>query len=53
VFDLTDYDGRRPDWGAHAIDFSMFPKPFLDQFRTMTELRVQRARDCPSAFRIA
>jgi NAD(P)-dependent dehydrogenase (short-subunit alcohol dehydrogenase family) len=31
---FTDYDGRRPDWGKLAIDFSVLPGPFIDMFRT-------------------
>jgi NAD(P)-dependent dehydrogenase (short-subunit alcohol dehydrogenase family) len=37
---FTDYDGRRPDWGRHAIDFSMFPPSFIDYFRTGTDLQI-------------
>jgi hypothetical protein len=37
---FTDYDGRRPDWGRHAIDFSMFPPSFVDYFRTGTDLQI-------------
>jgi NAD(P)-dependent dehydrogenase (short-subunit alcohol dehydrogenase family) len=39
-YGFTDYDGRRPDWGRHAIDFSMFPPAFLDYFRTGTDLQI-------------
>jgi NAD(P)-dependent dehydrogenase (short-subunit alcohol dehydrogenase family) len=38
---LTDYDGRRPDWGRHAIDFSMLPPSFVDYFRTGTQLQIE------------
>jgi NAD(P)-dependent dehydrogenase (short-subunit alcohol dehydrogenase family) len=31
---LTDYDGRRPDWGRHAIDWSVLPAPLVKMFRT-------------------
>ena len=33
-YDLTDYDGRRPDWGAHTIDWSGHPAWMLEMFRT-------------------
>jgi NAD(P)-dependent dehydrogenase (short-subunit alcohol dehydrogenase family) len=33
-FGVTDYDGHRPDWGAHAIDWSVLPRAFVDVFRT-------------------
>lgn len=28
-YGFTDVDGRRPDWGAHDIDFSMLPASML------------------------
>ncbi len=31
-FGLTDYDGRRPDWGALDIDYSMFDAKFLQEY---------------------
>jgi NAD(P)-dependent dehydrogenase (short-subunit alcohol dehydrogenase family) len=31
---LTDYDGRRPDWGRHKIDWSVLPPEWVDLFRT-------------------
>jgi hypothetical protein len=37
-YGLVDYDGRRPDWGRHQIDFSTLPPAFLDLFRTGTAL---------------
>jgi NAD(P)-dependent dehydrogenase (short-subunit alcohol dehydrogenase family) len=37
---FTDYDGRRPDWGRHQIDFSGLPKTWVDVFRTGTELEL-------------
>jgi NAD(P)-dependent dehydrogenase (short-subunit alcohol dehydrogenase family) len=37
-YGFTDADGRRPDWGAHAIDWSVLPAPFVDVFRTMTTM---------------
>jgi hypothetical protein len=33
-YGLSDYDGRRPDWGRHKIDFSTLPPTWLDLFRT-------------------
>ena len=41
VYGFTDADGRRPDWSAHAIDFSKHPKSFLNWFRTGLELQSQ------------
>jgi NAD(P)-dependent dehydrogenase (short-subunit alcohol dehydrogenase family) len=40
-YKFTDYDGRRPDWGALTIDFSVVPTPLVDMFRTGTELQFQ------------
>jgi NAD(P)-dependent dehydrogenase (short-subunit alcohol dehydrogenase family) len=40
-YNFTDYDGRRPDWGKHAIDFSMFPPSFIDYFRTGADLQIR------------
>ena len=28
---FTDYDGRRPDWGRHKIDFSVLPPTWIDR----------------------
>jgi NAD(P)-dependent dehydrogenase (short-subunit alcohol dehydrogenase family) len=36
-YGFTDYDGRRPDWGRHAIDFSVLPPEWIDLFRTATD----------------
>src|SRR5262249_19515936 len=33
-YGFTDHDGRRPDWGAHAIDWSPRPPSFMRVFRT-------------------
>lgn len=41
AYGFTDVDGRRPDWGTHAIDFSGHPQWFLDWFRTGLELQLQ------------
>src|SRR5687768_13382314 len=37
-YGFTDYDGRRPDWGRHKIDFSVLPTTWIDLFRTATDL---------------
>ena len=41
VYGFTDADGRQPDWGARAIDFSMAPPSFLEMFRTGLRLQQQ------------
>ena len=40
-YELTDYDGRRPDWGRHKIDFSVLPAAWIDVFRTGTNLELE------------
>ena len=40
-YGIGDYDGRRPDWGAVAIDWSVVPKSFVETFRTGTELQLR------------
>jgi NAD(P)-dependent dehydrogenase (short-subunit alcohol dehydrogenase family) len=40
-YKLSDYDGRRPDWGRHEIDFSVLPPSLIDVFRTGTDLEIQ------------
>ena len=40
-YKFTDYDGRVPDWGALAIDFSVLPPPFIDMFRTGARLQLE------------
>jgi NAD(P)-dependent dehydrogenase (short-subunit alcohol dehydrogenase family) len=40
-YGFTDYDGRRPDWGRHKIDFSEFPPAWIDLFRTGADLEVK------------
>jgi NAD(P)-dependent dehydrogenase (short-subunit alcohol dehydrogenase family) len=40
-YGLADYDGRRPDWGRHKIDFSVIPPTWLDVFRTGTNLEIR------------
>ena len=37
-YGLTDYDGRRPDWGRHKIDFSTLPPAWIDLFRRGADL---------------
>lgn len=38
---LVDYDGRRPDWGGHQIDFSVLPPEWIDLFRTGADLQIE------------
>lgn len=38
---FTDADGRRPDWGALKIDFSMYPDQFLQLLRTGSEIQLR------------
>ena len=40
-YGFTDYDGRRPDWGRHKIDFSVLPPTWIDLFRTGADLEVK------------
>jgi len=40
-FGLTDYDGRRPDWGALKIDWSVLPSAFVEEFRTGLRMQVE------------
>ena len=40
-YGFTDYDGRRPDWGRHKIDFSVLPPDWIELFRTGTDLEIQ------------
>jgi NAD(P)-dependent dehydrogenase (short-subunit alcohol dehydrogenase family) len=40
-YGFTDYDGRRPDWGRHKIDWSVLPAAWIDTFRTGTDLEVK------------
>ena len=39
-YGFTDYDGSRPDWGRHKIDFSVLPQEWIDLFRTGTDLEL-------------
>jgi NAD(P)-dependent dehydrogenase (short-subunit alcohol dehydrogenase family) len=38
---FTDIDGRRPDWGAHDIDFSVLPDWLVDYFRIGTKIQLK------------
>src|SRR5262245_16297597 len=40
-YKLFDYDGRRPDWGRHAIDFSVLPAEWIELFRRGTDLELK------------
>jgi NAD(P)-dependent dehydrogenase (short-subunit alcohol dehydrogenase family) len=37
-YGIADYDGRRPDWGRHKIDFSVLPPTWVDLFRAGADL---------------
>lgn len=37
-YGFTDYDGRRPDWGRHKIDFSVLPADWVELFRRASDL---------------
>jgi NAD(P)-dependent dehydrogenase (short-subunit alcohol dehydrogenase family) len=41
AYGFTDVDGRRPDWGAHAIDWSPLPKPLVEWFRIGTRMQLE------------
>ena len=40
-YQLSDYDGRRPDWGRHKIDFSVLPPELTELFRRGTDLEIK------------
>jgi NAD(P)-dependent dehydrogenase (short-subunit alcohol dehydrogenase family) len=40
-YKFNDEDGRRPDWGAIDLDFSMYPPSLLEEFRTGLEMQQQ------------
>jgi NAD(P)-dependent dehydrogenase (short-subunit alcohol dehydrogenase family) len=42
-YNLTDVDGRRPDWGRLAIDFSRHPHGLLQLMRTGAEIQLKWA----------
>lgn len=39
-YGVRDYDGRRPDWGRHKIDFSTLPQEWIELFRRGTDLEI-------------
>jgi hypothetical protein len=39
-YKFTDYDGRRPDWGRHTIDWTGMPPEWIGLFRKATELEI-------------
>jgi NAD(P)-dependent dehydrogenase (short-subunit alcohol dehydrogenase family) len=40
-YGITDYDGRRPDWGSLAVDFSTLPPSLIEVLRTGTEIQLR------------
>ncbi|HEX3836349.1 MAG TPA: SDR family NAD(P)-dependent oxidoreductase [Steroidobacteraceae bacterium] len=40
-YGFTDYDGRRPDWGRHPIDFTVLPAAWTRYIRTSTSLELK------------
>ena len=40
-YGVRDYDGRRPDWGRHAIDFSVLPQEWTELFRRGSGLELK------------
>src|SRR3954451_12675444 len=40
-YGVVDYDGRRPDWGRHKIDFSVLPPAWIDLFRSGADLELE------------
>ena len=38
---FTDYDGRRPDWGKHTIDWSVVPPPLVEVSRNGIDLELK------------
>jgi NAD(P)-dependent dehydrogenase (short-subunit alcohol dehydrogenase family) len=40
-YGFTDYDGRRPDWGALVIDWSVLPPPFVEVFRNGSRVQLE------------
>jgi NAD(P)-dependent dehydrogenase (short-subunit alcohol dehydrogenase family) len=41
AYGFTDGDGRRPDWGSLAIDFSMLPPTLVELMRTGSEIQLE------------
>jgi NAD(P)-dependent dehydrogenase (short-subunit alcohol dehydrogenase family) len=37
-YKFTDYEGRRPDWGRHAIDWTGMPPALVEYFQVGTKL---------------
>jgi NAD(P)-dependent dehydrogenase (short-subunit alcohol dehydrogenase family) len=44
-YQLTDVDGRRPDWGAAKLDFSKHPPSLMELFRTGAEIQLAWLRE--------
>jgi NAD(P)-dependent dehydrogenase (short-subunit alcohol dehydrogenase family) len=40
-YGFTDYDGRRPDWGRHPIDFTVLPPAWIQYIRRSTSLELK------------
>lgn len=40
-YGLTDYDGRCPDWGRLAIDFSVLPEPVMRVFSSGLRMQLR------------
>jgi NAD(P)-dependent dehydrogenase (short-subunit alcohol dehydrogenase family) len=40
-YGVSDYDGRRPDWSRHTIDFSVLPPELTALFRRGTDLEIR------------
>jgi NAD(P)-dependent dehydrogenase (short-subunit alcohol dehydrogenase family) len=40
-YGVADYDGRRPDWGRHKIDFTVLPQEWIDLFRAGSDLELK------------
>lgn len=40
-YGFTDYDGRRPDWGNLAVDFSTLPRQMVDVLKTGVEIQLR------------
>jgi len=40
-YGFKDYDGRRPDWGRHPIDFTVLPSAWIQYIRTITNLELK------------
>jgi hypothetical protein len=40
-YGFKDADGRRPDWGASELDFSMHPEQLIQFMKTGSEIQLQ------------